>query len=130
MTYSLPDLSPPFAANAPLNCTFKIKNSVSTGATNAKGNPVIDSDDTLISGWAVAIKDSKLMAMIGASPEETVIKVWVRNPDTLPPNFATLKNVECEFDNLVGQFRPTQMTHPFVPANFCFVVGAFKGVAK
>lgn len=126
----IPDLSPPFATNAPLNCTFKIKNSVSTGATNAKGNPIIDSDDTLISGWAVATKDSKLTAMIGASPEETVIKVWVRNPDTLPSNFATLKNVECEFDNLVGQFRPAPHTHPFVPSDFCFVIGAFKGVVK
>lgn len=125
---SLPNLAPPFAPNADLNCVFKIKNSVSTGTTNALGNPIIDYDETTVSGWAVREADPKLVATIGASAEEMPIKVWVRSPDTLPSNFATFKNVECELDNLVGYFRPVKMIHPLVPANFAFVIGAFKGV--
>jgi hypothetical protein len=132
----LPSLIPPFAPKNPdgsyqYNCTFKVKNNVSTGATNALGNPVIDFDETEVSGWAVREMDTKLLQTIGASVEEVPIKVWIQNPKCLPANFAAFNNVKCELtlSGILqrGIFRPVPMGHPFIPADFQFVIGAFKG---
>ena len=117
-----------------LNCTFKVKNQVSTGATNALGNPVIDFDETEIKGWAVRESNPQLLITIGASPEEMPLKVWLQDPVGLPANFASFQNVKCEliFSGITqtGIFRPVNMGHPFVPSDFQFVIGAFKGQLK
>jgi hypothetical protein len=132
----LPNLIPPFAPKnndgSPIyNCTFWVRNSVSTGTTNALGNPVFDSDMTAIEGWSVRETNPQLLETIGASVEETPIKIWIQDPKCLPANFASFNNVRCELDlggKRVGLFRPVPMAHPFVPSNFQFVIGAFKGV--
>jgi len=136
---SIPNLIPPFAprdtdGTYKYNCTFTVRNSVSTGTTNALGNPIIDSDTTEIKGWAIRETNQQLLAIIGASLEEMPLKVWLQDPDTLPANFASFNNVGCEvtFAGVTqkGLFRPVPMAHPFIPHDFQFVIGAFKGVLQ
>lgn len=117
-----------------LNCTFKVKNNSSTGATNSLGNPVVSFTETDVKGWAVRESNPQLLTTIGASPEEMPIKVWLQNPDSLPANFASFQNVKCELTlagaTQAGIFRPVPMGHPLVPSDFQFVIGAFKGQLK
>jgi hypothetical protein len=132
----LPNLIPPFApknsdGSYQYNCTFWVRNSVSTGTTNALGNPIIDSDTTEITGWAIYETDRQLLATIGASVEESSIRFWLPPPQSLPANFTSFNNVRCELDlggKTIGLFRPVPMAHPFIPHDFQFVIGAFKGV--
>ncbi len=132
----LPNLIPPFApknsdGSYKYNCVFKVKNNASTGATNALGNPIIDFDETEIEGWAVRESNPQLLQTIGASIEEIPLKIWIQDPKCLPANFASFNNVKCELTlsgiTQKGIFRPVPMGHPFVPDNFQFVIGAFKG---
>ena len=130
----LPNLIPPFApknsgGSYKYNCKFWVRNSVSTGTTNAKGNPVIDSDTTIVEGWAVQETSPRLLETIGASVEETPLKIWIQDPKCLPANFASFNNVRCELDlggKRVGILRPVPMAHAFLVPNI--VIGAFKGV--
>ena len=136
----LPNLIPPIApkntdGSYQFNCTFWVRNSVNTGATNALGNPVLDSDTIAVQGWAVIETDRQMVRRItetvGASVEEIPIKIWLTDPTCLPSNFASFNNVRCELDlggKRIGILRPVPLAHPFVPANFQFVIGAFKGV--
>jgi len=132
----LPNLIPPFAprnydGSYQFNCTFWVRNSVDTGATNALGNSVLDSNTTEVQGWAVRETNPRLLETISASVEETPIKIWIQDPSSLPANFASFNNVRCELDlggNRVGLLRPVPLAHPFVPADFQFIIGAFKGV--
>lgn len=134
----LPNLTPPFAPKNPdgsyqFNCTFWVRNSVDTGTYNDKGNPVLDSDTIPVQGWAVRESNPQLLETISASVEETPIKIWIQDPTCLPVNFVSFNNVRCELDLgglRVGLLRPVPMAHPFVPHNFRFVIGAFKGVVS
>ena len=132
----LPNLIPPFApknsdGTYKYNCVFKVKVNATTGATNSLGNPVVIFTETSINGWAVRESNPQLLTTIGASPEEMPIKVWIQDPATLPDDFASFQNVKCELTlsgaTQTGIFRPVPMGHPFVPDNFQFVIGAFKG---
>ena len=132
----LPNLIPPFApknsdGTYKYNCVFKVKVNATTGATNSLGNPTITFTETSINGWAVRESNPQLLTTIGASPEEMPIKVWIQDPATLPDDFASFQNVKCELTlsgaTQTGIFRPVPMGHPFVPDNFQFVIGAFKG---
>ena len=132
----LPNLIPPFApknadGSFKYNCVFKVKVNATTGATNSLGNPTITFTETSINGWAVRESNPQLLTTIGASPEEMPIKVWIQDPATLPSDFASFQNVKCELTlsgaTQAGIFRPVPMGHPFVPDNFQFVIGAFKG---
>lgn len=132
----LPNLIPPFApknsdGTYKYNCTFSVKVNATTGATNSLGNPTITFTETNINGWAVRESNPQLLTTIGASPEEMPIKVWIQDPATLPDDFASFQNVKCELTlsgaTQAGIFRPVPMGHPFVPDNFQFVIGAFKG---
>ena len=124
-------LAPPNAANPPCNCKIKVKNNVSTGAVNALGNPILDFDDTEVEGWAVRETNPQSLVTIGASVEEIPLKIWIQNPKCLPANFAAFNNVYCEvtFSGIkqIGVLRPIHLAHPFIPTNFQFIIGAFKG---
>ncbi len=133
---NLPNLAPPFAPKNSdgsylLNCTFYVRNNVSTGATNSLGNPIIDSDTTKVEGWAIYETDRRLLATIGASVEESAIRFWLPPPKVIPANFASFINVECDLDlgdKRSGIFRPVRMSHAFPVPNI--IIGAFKGVLK
>lgn len=125
---SLPNFVPPFATTT--NCTFKVKNNVVSGGTNSRGNPVISFTETNVLGYAVRETNPQIITTIGASPEETPIKVWIQG--AIPANFASFSNVGCELTlggkTLTGIFRPVSLGHPFVPMeSLQFIVGAFKG---
>jgi hypothetical protein len=82
----------------------------------------------MIEGWAVYETDRQLLATIGASVEETPLKIWLE-PKCLPANFASFNNVRCELDlggKRVGILRPVPMAHAFLVPNI--IIGAFKGV--
>lgn len=127
----IPNLAPPNAANLPCNCKIKVRNNVSTGAINALGNPILDFDQTEVQGWAIRESDPRLLVTIGASVEEIPLKIWIQDPKCLPANFAAFNNIYCEVTfagiKQIGVLRPIHLGHPFIPANFQFIVGAFKG---
>jgi len=123
----MPKFTPP--AHSVINCTLTVKIPVSTGETNALGNLNLTNTTEAVTGFAARITDPKTLEILGASPEDTMIRLWVQS-DRTEANWRNFQSITCTVNlggnNQVGLFTPIILGHPMVDrAELDIVMGKF-----
>ena len=125
----MPKFTPP--AHSIINCTLTVKIPASTGATNALGNLSLTNATETVTGFASRIDNPKTLEILGASPEDTMIRLWVQS-DRTETNWRNFQSIPCTVNlggnNQSGLFTPIILGHPMVPvADLDIVMGRFVG---
>jgi len=123
----MPKFTPP--AHSVINCTLTVKIPASTGATNALGNLSLTNTTETVTGFASRIDNPKTLEILGASPEDTMIRIWVQSERT-EANWRNFQSITCAVNlgcsNQVRLFTPILLGHPMVPvADLDIVMGRF-----
>ena len=123
----MPKFTPP--AHSVINCTLTVKVSTATGETNALVNLTLTHTIQTVTGFASRITDPKTLEILGASPEDTMIRLWVQSART-ETNWRNFQSIPCTVNlgsnNQSGLFTPIVLGHPMVDrAELDVVMGRF-----
>ena len=129
---ALPNFYPSWIIPNIPNCTVFVKQYASTGTLNAQGNLAVTNTTHEVKGYAVAETNPQLVNLIGASPEEMALRIWLKMPQEIPAYLQSQKVYNCTVElggiTRSGLFTVVPIGHPFVPkdAGLGFVLGRFK----